>query len=291
MHIISGTNLAKTLRQDITKDVKALKHKNITPNLKVILVGNNPASKSYVTAKAKACDEIGMLSTTDMLPENISQKDLIQHIQNYNNDKNIHGILVQLPLPKHIGEDDIIESIHPSKDVDGFHPVSLGRMMQGKDTFLPCTPYGIIKMLESGGFETQGKHVVIIGRSNIVGKPLSNMLLGRGAFADATVTVCHSKTPDLKKYTLKADILIAAVGKPHLITKDMVSSDTVVIDVGVNRITDSNTAKGYRLVGDVDFDALKNYVTAISPVPGGVGPMTITMLMYNTVKAAQKLLF
>jgi len=286
--IISGTELSKNIKEDLKKEIETLKSThNLTPGLAVIIVGENPASISYVTAKQKAGENVGIKTFTKKLPKSISEINLLALIKKYNQDNSIHGILVQLPLPKHISEEKVIDSILTSKDVDGFAPVSIGSMMLGRDTFIPCTPHGVIRMLESINYSTSGKHVVIVGRSNIVGKPLANLLLGRGEFADATVTVCHSKTPNIKKYTLEADILISAVGKPNLITADMVKEGVVVIDVAVNRIKDSSREKGFRLVGDIDFENVKGKAYAISKVPGGVGPMTITMLLENTLKAAK----
>lgn len=284
--IISGTDLAKKLREEMTEEVVALKEQGIIPGLAVIIVGENPASMSYVMGKQKAADAIGIAGFTKKLSEDITEEELLKFVEKYNQDDSIHGILVQLPLPKHINEEKIVNTIIPEKDVDGFHPMNVGNMMLGKDCFLPCTPHGVIKMLESIDCPTEGKHVVVIGRSNIVGKPMANLLLRRGRFGNATVTVCHSGTKNLKEHTLQADILIPAVGKPNLITADMVKEGSVIIDVAVNRVEDATRKRGFRLVGDVDFEGVQDKVHAISKVPGGVGPMTITMLMRNTIDSA-----
>lgn len=276
--IIDGKQLAAEIRKDIQAETEQLKKQGITPGLSVILVGNDQASRTYVKNKEKACRELGMKSVLIELPENISEQTLFEHIENLNEDPDIHGILVQLPLPPHIGPNKVIEAIDPAKDVDGFHPINIGRMMTGQDAFLPCTPRGILKMVQSKEIEIAGKHVVVIGRSNIVGKPAGQLFLNE----NATVTYCHSKTTDLKFYTQQADILISAVGKAKFVKADFVKDGAVVIDVGMNR--DENG----KLCGDVDFDAVKEKASFITPVPGGVGPMTITMLLANTLKAAKK---
>ena len=286
--IIDGKEVASKVRESLKDRILNLKNKGITPGLAVILVGEDPASKSYVKAKERTCKELGMYSSDNKLPENIKQDELLALVKKCNNDPKIHGILVQLPLPKHIDEQLIIESISPNKDVDGFHPVSVGKMVLGQDTFVSCTPNGILKLMEYSKIETSGKHVVIVGRSNIVGKPMSNLLIQKSPTGNATVTVCHSRTKDLKNHTLQADILIAAVGVPEIIKKDMVKDNCVVIDVGVNRVEDSSKKRGYRLVGDVEFETVKDKASFITPVPGGVGPMTITMLMFNTVESAER---
>ncbi|NCN04591.1 MAG: bifunctional methylenetetrahydrofolate dehydrogenase/methenyltetrahydrofolate cyclohydrolase FolD [Spirochaetales bacterium] len=286
--IIDGKAIAGNLRNEIKLAVENLKKQGIVPGLGVVLVGDDPASLSYVTAKEKACEENGIYSREIRKPASLQEKELLGIIQSLNEDPAIHGILVQLPLPKHIREEKIIEAISPEKDVDGFHPASLGRMMTGQDTFLPCTPNGVLQILKSIGASPAGRHVTIVGRSNIVGKPLANMLLAKGEWGDATVTVCHSRTPDLAEYTRRADILIAAVGQAQLITPEMVKPGAVVIDVGVNRVPDSTKKSGFRLVGDVDFHGVQEIAAAITPVPGGVGPLTITMLLYNTVQSAQR---
>jgi len=277
--VINGKELSHELKMQMKEEVAALKEQGIVPHLTVVLVGEDPASKSYVSGKQKACSETGMSSDLIELEDTVTEQELLTLIDTLNKDTKVHGILVQLPLPKHIQEQKVIEAIDPSKDVDGFHPVSIGRMMIGEDTFLPCTPYGIITMLKSKNIEIAGKHAVIIGRSNIVGKPVGQLLLNE----NATVTYCHSRTKNLRDYTLKADILVVAVGKPHVINGDDVKQDAVVIDVGVNRIEDGS------LTGDVDFDSAKEKASYITPVPKGVGPMTITMLLRNTIKAAKEL--
>lgn len=276
--IISGTEIAGKKRAEIAEGVKRLKEKGITPGLAVVLVGNNPASRTYVKSKQKTCIDLGMHSLLVELPETVSETELLTKINELNSDDSIHGILVQLPLPKQIDDTKVIEAISPIKDVDGFHPINIGRMMTGQDAFLPCTPYGVMVMLEETGIPIQGKHVVIVGRSNIVGKPSGQLFLN----ANATVTYCHSKTTDLTYFTQQADILVAAIGKANFITADHVKEGAVVIDVGINR----NEAG--KLCGDVAFDEVKEKAGYITPVPKGVGPMTITMLMFNTLKAAEK---
>ena len=250
-------------------------------------MGDNPASRSYVTAKERACERIGIYSDDNRLPEDTSEVELLKKIDQMNQDPRIHGILVQLPLPKHIDESTILLAIDPAKDVDGFHPVNVGKMMIGEETFFPCTPHGVVQMLMRSGVETSGKHVVVVGRSNIVGKPVANMLLQKKEGANATVTLCHTGTTDLGSFTRQADILIAASGWPNTVTTEMVKPGAVVIDVGVNRVEDVSKKNGYRLVGDVDFDGVSKIASYITPVPGGVGPMTITMLLYNTVLSAE----
>jgi methylenetetrahydrofolate dehydrogenase (NADP+)/methenyltetrahydrofolate cyclohydrolase len=286
--IIDGTAIGETIRQEIARDIGALASKGVTPGLAVILVGENPASQSYVHGKNKAAHEIGMHSEQHNLPAAATEEELLALIGRLNRDPKIHGILVQLPLPDHIDERKVITAISPEKDVDGFHPVSLGRIMTGEPGFRPCTPFGIQKLLEYSGTKVQGSHVVVVGRSNIVGKPIANMLMQKEKHADATVTVCHSRTRDLPAITRQADILIAAIGRPEFITADMVRGGAVVIDVGINRVEDATKKKGYRIVGDVKFDEVAAKAAAITPVPGGVGPMTITMLLYNTVESAKR---
>ncbi|PEZ83490.1 bifunctional methylenetetrahydrofolate dehydrogenase/methenyltetrahydrofolate cyclohydrolase FolD [Bacillus sp. AFS017274] len=278
--IINGKEIAESVRQEISKEVQQLREKNIVPGLAVILVGDNQASQTYVRNKQKACDDLGMHSVLIKKPAELSQEELIQSIAELNQDDSIHGILVQLPLPGHIQEKAIIEAISPEKDVDGFHPINIGRMMTGQDAFLPCTPYGVMVMLEYIDYDLEGKHVVIVGRSNIVGKPAGQLFLN----ANATVTYCHSRTKDLAYYTKQADVVVAAVGKRDTITSDHIKEGAVVIDVGMNRNDEG------KLCGDVAFDEVKNKASFITPVPKGVGPMTITMLMKNTVKSAQKAL-
>lgn len=283
--IIDGKAIAAQVRSEVAAKVSALKEKGITPCLAVILVGENPASVSYVTGKQKALAEAGMADKSMHLPESTTEEELLQIIEKLNNDDSVHGILVQLPLPKHINEEKIILAISPKKDVDGFHPENVGNLVIGKKAFLPCTPHGIIVLLQKMGIETSGKHAVVIGRSNIVGKPVA-LLLARKE-TNCTVTICHTGTKNMAEITKQADILIAAAGKPHTVTKDMIKPGAVVIDVGVNRIPDSTKKSGFRLIGDCDFEDLKETASFITPVPGGVGPMTIAMLMQNTLEAAE----
>jgi methylenetetrahydrofolate dehydrogenase (NADP+)/methenyltetrahydrofolate cyclohydrolase len=286
--IIDGKQVAANLRQDIARKSGLLAEAGTVPGLAVVLVGEDPASTSYVTAKERACEENGIYSRDIRLDAGTSEEDLLSLIDELNADEAIHGILVQLPLPDHIDTDKVIERISPLKDVDGFHPVSLGNMMLGREAFLPCTPHGVIQLLKSIGMDPAGRHCVIVGRSNIVGKPLANLLLQKSDLGNATVTVCHSRTPDLAFHTRQADILIAAVGIAEIITADMVKEDAVVIDVGVNRVNDASRKCGYRLAGDVAFESVREKASHITPVPGGVGPMTITMLLWNTVRSAEK---
>ena len=276
--IIDGKEIAQSVRNELRLEVDQLKQDEITPGLAVILVGDNQASKTYVANKQKACEEIGMFSVLIDYPATLSQEVLVAKIQELNEDEAIHGILVQLPLPAHIDETVIIEAISPEKDVDGFHPINIGRMMTGQDAFLPCTPYGVMVMLEHINCEIEGKHVVVVGRSNIVGKPAGQLFLNK----NATVTYCHSRTKDLKAITNQADILVVAVGKRDMITSSHVKEGAIVIDVGMNR-----NEQG-KLCGDVSFDEVKEKASYITPVPKGVGPMTITMLLKNTVKSAKK---
>jgi methylenetetrahydrofolate dehydrogenase (NADP+)/methenyltetrahydrofolate cyclohydrolase len=286
--IIDGKQIAAEIRDELKTKVSALKEQGIVPGLGVILVGADPASQSYVTAKERACEAIGIYSDDNRLPAETTQEELLALIEKMNADPKINGILVQLPLPKHIDEATVLLAIDPDKDVDGFHPMSVGKMMVGEDTFLPCTPHGVVQMLMRSGVETEGAHVVVVGRSNIVGKPVANMLLQKKKGANATVTLCHTRTKDLGHFTRQADIIIAASGWPNTVTADMVKEGAVVIDVGVNRVEDASRERGYRLVGDVDFEAVKEKASMITPVPGGVGPMTITMLLYNTVESAKR---
>lgn len=286
--IIDGKQIATDIRAELKATVNFLKEKNIIPGLGVILVGEDPASKSYVSAKEKACENIGIFSDDNRLSVDTTQEELMSLVQRMNDDPKINGILVQLPLPKHIDEAAILMAIDPDKDVDGFHPMNVSKMMVGEEAFLPCTPHGVVQMLLRSCVETSGAHVVVVGRSNIVGKPVANMLLQKKEGANATVTLCHTRTRDLGYHTRQADIIIAASGWPNTITADMVKEGAVVIDVGVNRVDDTSKERGYRLVGDVDFDAVKEKASMITPVPGGVGPMTITMLLYNTVESAKR---
>lgn len=283
--IIDGKEIAAQVRREVAEKTAALKEKGTTPCLAVILVGENPASVSYVTGKQKALAEAGMADRSMHLPESTTEEELLEIISKLNNDKTVHGILVQLPLPKHINEEKIILAISPEKDVDGFHPVNVGNLVIGKKCFLPCTPHGIIVLLQKMNIETSGKHAVVIGRSNIVGKPVS-LLLARKE-TNCTVTICHTGTKNMPEITRQADIVIAAAGKPHTLTKEMIKPGAVVIDVGVNRIPDPTKKSGFRLVGDCDFEDLKETAGFITPVPGGVGPMTIAMLMQNTLEAAE----
>lgn len=285
--IIDGKSVAAAMREDIRRETAVLAARGVVPGLAVILAGEDPASISYITAKEKACAEAGMFSLDNRLPESVTEDEILRLVEACNRDNRIHGILVQLPLPKHIDETRILLAVDPAKDVDGFHPVNLGKMMLGQDAFYPCTPYGIIKMLQFIGIETAGRHVVIVGRSTTVGKPLANLLLNRGPGGNATVTVCHTGTRDLASHTRQADILVAAAGRPGLVTPEMIRPGAVVIDVGVNRIPDPSKKCGFRLQGDVDFDGMLAKASKITPVPGGVGPLTITMLLYNTLKAAR----
>ncbi|MDD7611048.1 MAG: bifunctional methylenetetrahydrofolate dehydrogenase/methenyltetrahydrofolate cyclohydrolase FolD [Spirochaetales bacterium] len=284
--IIDGKQVAADIRAEVAQKVVELKKNGKNPCLAVILVGENPASVSYVTGKQKALAEVGMQDRSVHLPENTSEEDLLKLIDQLNNDDTVHGILVQLPLPKHINEDKVIMAISPEKDVDGFHPVNVGNMMIGRPGFLPCTPHGIIVLLQRMGIETSGKHAVVIGRSNIVGKPVSVLLAQKSV--NCTVTLCHTGTKNLSEITKQADIVVVASGHPHTLTGDMIKEGAVVIDVGVNRIPDSSKKSGFRLVGDCDFDDLKEKASFITPVPGGVGPMTIAMLMVNTLESAEK---
>jgi len=286
--IIDGKQIAAEMRAELKNQVAELKRQGITPGLGVILVGDDPASHSYVQAKQRACQQIGIYSEDNRLSADIPQQKLLALIEKLNHDDRIHGILVQLPLPRGLNEAEVLLAINPNKDVDGFHPVNVGKMVIGQEAFLPCTPHGIIQLLVRSGVTIEAAHVVIVGRSNIVGKPLANMLMQKKSWANATVTVCHTRTRDLASYTRRADILIAAVGRPKTITAEMVKEGAVVIDVGVNRVDDPTRPKGYRLVGDVDFEAVREKASMITPVPGGVGPMTITMLLYNTIEAAKR---
>ena len=286
--IISGTETAKVIREELTSEIAELKQKHdIVPGLVTILVGEDPASQSYVSAKNKTAKALGIYSEQVTLPADTSEEDLLATVGKYNQDKKINGILVQLPLPKHINEAKVLYAIDPDKDVDGFHPVNVGKMVLGEQCYLPCTPHGILELLQRSGTETSGAEVVIIGRSNIVGKPIANLMLQKRPAGNATITLCHTRTRDLAFHTKRADIIIAAVGVPKLVTADMVKEGVVVIDVGVNRIGKTESGKAI-LAGDVDFDSVKEKAAAITPVPGGVGPMTITMLMKNTVQAAKQ---
>jgi methylenetetrahydrofolate dehydrogenase (NADP+) / methenyltetrahydrofolate cyclohydrolase len=289
--IISGQALSEEIRTELAAEAAAFTAETgVVPGLTVVLVGVDPASQVYVRMKGKAADKAGFSSHQITLPEDTPQEELLGVIAGLNADPGVHGILVQLPVPKHIDTGAVLRAIDPAKDVDGFHPVNAGRLAIGDPTVLaPCTPAGVVEMLLRSGYDTRGKHVVVVGRSTIVGRPVALLLLRTGKGGDATVTVAHSRTADLGAITRQADILIAAVGRANLITRDMVKPGAVVIDVGVNRVDDASVEKGYRLVGDVDFDGVSEVAEAISPVPGGVGPMTITMLLKNTLAAARSL--
>lgn len=289
MIIIDGKKIAQEIRAELKTEIDKLKSagKDV-PGLVAVLVGDNPASESYVRGKAKACEEIGMRAFTERHPSDMKEEALLKLIDLYNNDRKFHGILVQLPLPKHIDEDKVIEAISPKKDVDGFHPISVGNLVIGKPAFRSCTPAGIQELLIRYKIETKGKHLVVLGRSNIVGKPIANIMLQKKEFANSVVTICHSAAPDVSYYTKQADILIAAMGSPGFVKGNMVKDGVVVIDVGINRVEDTSTSKGYRLVGDVDFDEVSAKASYITPVPGGVGPMTIAMLLKNTYEAYVK---
>ena len=287
--IIDGKQVAADMRAELKEKVAKLKDETgLIPGLAVVLVGEDPASKSYVTAKERACADIGIFSDDNRLPADTSQEDLMALVEKLNNDDRIHGILVQLPLPSHLDESQVLLAIDPNKDVDGFHPVNVGKMVVGEEAFLPCTPHGVIQLLLKSNVKIEGAEVVIVGRSNIVGKPLANMLIQKNPTGNATVTVCHTRTKGLAEHVKRADIVIAAAGRPNTVTADMIKDGAVVIDVGVNRVEDASKKRGYRLVGDADFDAIKEKASLITPVPGGVGPMTITMLLYNTVVSATR---
>ncbi len=286
--IIDGKQVAADMRAELKQKVAQLKEKGIVPGLAVVLVGDDPASRSYVTAKERACEEAGIFSNDNRLSEDTTQQELMALVDKLNKDPKINGILVQLPLPKHLNESEVLLAIDPNKDVDGFHPVNVGKMVVGEDAFLPCTPNGIIHLLLRSGVKLSGAEVVVVGRSNIVGKPIANMLIQKSDTGNATVTVCHTRTKDTAAHCRRADIIIAAAGRPNTVTADMVKDGAVIIDVGVNRVEDATKKNGYRLVGDVDFEAVKEKASLITPVPGGVGPMTITMLLYNTVLSAEK---
>lgn len=285
--LIKGTEISKQIREEIAREIEELKKEHgVTPGLATILVGEDPGSKVYVGQKEKACNKLGIYSERTDLPADTSEADLVELVKKLNDNPKIHGILVQLPLPKHIDAERVIYAIDPDKDVDCFNPVNVGKLMIGTGRFLPCTPHGIMELLKRSDITTEGKHVVVVGRSNIVGKPIANIMMQPPSGGNATVTLCHTGTKDLAAFTKMADILIVAVGRPKTITADMVKEGVVVIDVGVNRIGKTPEGKAI-LVGDVDFDAVQEKASAITPVPGGVGPMTITMLMRNTVEAAK----
>jgi methylenetetrahydrofolate dehydrogenase (NADP+) / methenyltetrahydrofolate cyclohydrolase len=287
--ILDGVAIGKAIREEVAAEVSRFRSKGRKPGLAAVLVGEDPASAVYVRSKGKACEEAGMHSVTIRLPADTPEAELLATVDRLNADPEINGILVQLPIPKHINSEKVLRRIDPSKDVDGFHPVNVGKLVTGDRTaFRPATPYGVQQMLIRSGIETKGAHAVIVGRSNIVGRPMANLLIQQGPGGDATVTVCHSRTRDLPAVTRQADILIAAIGKPEFVTADMVRPGAVVIDVGINRVDDASRPKGYRLVGDVAYDSVAQIASAITPVPGGVGPMTIAMLLQNTLQAMQQ---
>jgi methylenetetrahydrofolate dehydrogenase (NADP+)/methenyltetrahydrofolate cyclohydrolase len=286
--IISGKEVSGLIREELKGRTSRLKEKGAVPGLAVVLVGEDPASVSYVTAKARAAEELGLFETTIRMPAESSEEQILKMVDDLNRDKRYNGFLVQLPLPKHVSPEKVINLISPEKDVDGFHPVNVGKMLRGEPCPLPCTPYGVIQLLVRSGYSPDGKHVVICGRSNIVGKPLAALLIQKKKGANATVTICHTGTPELSRFTLQADILVAAMGAPRAIKAEMVRPGCVVIDVGMNRVNDPSAPKGFRLVGDCDFEPIKEKAEAITPVPGGVGPMTVTMLMMNTIEAAER---
>ncbi len=284
--ILDGKAISAEIRAELKTRVTELAKKDIVPGLAVLLVGDDPASRSYVTAKERACEEAGIYSKEVKLPATATQEEIMDVVQQFNVDDQINGILVQLPLPDSAMEETVIEAIDPDKDVDGFHPMNVGRMMMGMPAFVPCTPNGILHILKRSGIETSGAHVVVIGRSNIVGRPMVNLLSQKTEMGNATVTMCHTRTKNMAELTRQADIVIAAVGWPNTLTADMIKEGAVVIDVGVNRVEDDTKKRGYRLCGDVDFESVAKKASAITPVPGGVGPMTITMLLSNTVESA-----
>ncbi len=285
--LIDGKKISEEIKNEVKQQAQALFNETgIIPGLAFILVGENPASQVYVKMKGKACEELGFYSITLKLPTETTEDELIEKIYNLNSDPKIHGILVQLPLPSHIDEQKILQAIDPIKDVDGFHPVNVGKLVIGLETYPPCTPAGIQELLKRSGINPSGKHVVVLGRSNIVGKPIANILLQKKEWANATVTVCHTGTRNISYFTKQADILIVAMGKPEFVKGDMIKPGATVIDVGINRIEDPNSEKGYKIVGDVHFESAYEVAGAITPVPGGVGPMTIAMLMKNTLQAA-----
>lgn len=286
--ILSGKEVADFVNTQTIKKIELLKTKNVHPGLVVVLVGDDPASAVYVRNKGRMCEKMGILSTTHNLQADTSEADLLKLIEQLNHDNKYHGILVQLPLPKQINEQKVIDAINPEKDVDCFHPKNVGLLTIGSPYLLPCTPAGIIEILKYYKIETSAKDVVIIGRSNIVGKPMANILIQKKEHANSTVTIVHSRTKDIKRYTQQADIVIAAIGQAEFLKADMVKKDSVIIDVGINRVEDDSAKRGYRLKGDAAFDELENVCSAITPVPGGVGPMTISMLMHNTIAAAAK---
>jgi methylenetetrahydrofolate dehydrogenase (NADP+)/methenyltetrahydrofolate cyclohydrolase len=287
MILLDGKALAAEIHQELRAEVTRLGQRGIRPHIALLLVGDNPASLSYVRSKSRACEHVGIRSTVLHLPAETTHEEVLGIVQRWNADPDIHGILVQLPLPPHVNADDILQTIDPRKDVDGFHPVNVGRLVLGLPTLVPCTPAGIVELLRRYGQSVRGKHVVVVGRSNIVGKPIANLLVQKAEWADAVVTICHSAAADLRAHTRSADVLIVAIGRAGFITGDDVRDGAVVVDVGINRIEDPSSPKGYRIVGDVEWASAAPKASAITPVPGGVGPMTIAMLLRNTVIAAE----
>ena len=285
--ILKGKNVSKHIKSNLSELISSLKKEGITPGLAAVLVGEDPASQVYVKSKSKVFESNGCYSKTYKMPANSSEQEILELIDKLNNSNHIHGILIQLPLPKHLNAKKILNRVDPRKDVDGFHPLNLGSLLEGSPHFVPCTPNGIIKILEYYNIKTSGQHVVIIGRSNIVGKPMFALLAQKFKVGNSTVTMCHTGTKDISYFTKQADIVIAAVGVPEMLTGDMIKEGACLIDVGINRIKDNNSAKGYRLVGDIHSDSVIGKASSLTPVPGGVGPMTITMLLYNTVKSAE----
>ena len=286
--ILSGEAVSQAMRAEMAEEVARLKERNVIPGLAVVLVGDDPASISYIKGKRRACKKIGIHSIEHNLDAAVAEEEVFEVVNGLNADRTINGILVQLPLPRHLDERRILTSVDPSKDVDGLHPVNLGKLLRGEDGFFPCTPHGIQQLLLRSGIEIEGRHVVIVGRSILVGKSLANLLLRKTPGANATVTVCHTRTRDIARFTRQADIVVVVAGRPNTLTPDMVAEGAVVVDVGINKVSDPSRKRGYRLIGDVDFEGLCEKASAITPVPGGVGPMTITMLLHNTIRSARK---
>lgn len=285
--LIDGRRIAAEIRREVAEEVAALRAQRVTPGLAAVLVGDDPASNIYVANKERACREVGIYTEVHRIDASVTEERLLDIIRSLNEADRVHGILVQLPLPAHVRESSVVETVAPHKDVDGFHPLNLGHLAIGDSQFIPATPYGVVEMLEREKIELGGKHAVIVGRSNIVGKPIAISWMQKDAASFPTVTVCHTFDPDVARYTVQADILVVAIGSPHTIRKEMIKPGAVVIDIGINRVPDSDATRGYKIVGDVDFDAVKEVASAITPVPGGVGPMTVAMLLKNTVRAAR----
>ena|SRR5436190_4969377 len=289
MQLIDGKKISQEIQEEIAAEVRHMRSKGLKqPHLAAVLVGNDGGSETYVASKIKTCEKVGFKSTLIRLPDTVSESDLLKEVNKLNNDKDVDGFIVQLPLPKHINEQKIIEAVDPKKDVDGFHPVNVGKMVLGLPSYVSATPFGIVTLLQKYKIETSGKHCVVIGRSNIVGSPLSILLAKNNSHANCTVTLCHSRTKDLKSFTLRADIIVCALGKPEFLTADMVKEGAVVVDVGTTRVPSTETKSGYRLKGDVKFDEVAPKCSFITPVPGGVGPMTIASLLKNTLLAANQ---